>query len=1526
MKYLSDMENVLGILTNYKKRGIRISLDATGENLTIKGELSGLSDLDKVELRSSKELLISFLRSQKNVMLTRTALNMDERVALSPGQKGIWLHSHIEENDTMYLIPSVYDLVVPGLNEADLLSASEIFAGAHPILACVFGEKDGLPYQQLAEFTAANHLFFEDLSHFSASEQEAQSAEYIHRAMQQGFDLSKQAPWSITVMDLGENHYRFFVKIHHLIADGATLGLLVEGLVEAYDLQRKGLTYHYDGAHHHDFVGWISDKTHQQRSSDFWKSYLEHYPEDLQLSSMGRIEDSVSATAVEQSLPTFIRDRVAHFSSSHSLPLSQLFTFSFGLVLSKHGRQNDVIIGTPVEGRTQSDLQKMLGDLVNTVPVRLSLNYEKSALENLQIFGKGYLTVLEHQQYPFEYILDDIGYQRQADRFPLFNTMISFPNNQELGSKNENELKIAKEQALYDLTLSVIELTDSTELQLEFDRKKYTFEYASSILAQTLIVLDQVVSSAQTALSEISLLAESDRKAHLYKGLPKSVTNPSHSTVVEIITQMISKHPHALAVVEAETSYNFAALQLKSQAIAWTLEQHGLKSGDRVLVELPSGMDLLSSMLGIWQMGGVYVPIGTELPSKRKEEILEDSGAVITIDADFISGLSQTTDQRVELSREHLAYILYTSGSTGKPKGVAVSHGALLNKMLEEAALLKTTNLTTLTLTSPTFDVSLLELVLPLTVGGTVIVQQDKSNSSVFETILQNKVNVLQGTPTYFSHLETELDESTAQSLNETLELLCIGGESLNDALAKRLKRKLPNVRINNHYGPTEITIDALVKQNLSEFKQNSLGKPFGNTGAIIVDDYDNVLPENVQGELLITGPSLATAYWNNELETELKFPNVDKLGTRVYRTGDLAAWSKEGEIHFIGRKDKQIKYRGYRIELEEINARLREIDGISDAFTSVTSNVLVSWIITEGVDETLLREHLQQTLSEYMIPTVYEKVASIPMNANGKVDEKQLPRPRSLKAEYVAPRNELEEQLAEIWQEVLGVERVGIYDNFFELGGHSLKMLLMIRQLNQTLKKETSIMDVFNSLNIAQLSKLIDKKSEIIKLTEIDTNDLKFYPTTQAQKRIYFLDKTTGNGSYNMIMAFSIIGAIDILKIKKAFIELIELQKTLQTVFFFQDGQLFQKHIALSELPIFDSEQFDYQKKMNSFHIPFSFSEDEYLFRIAISKQNDGHYDIFFNIHHIICDGKSIEVLLHYFIFLLNHEKVQHPKLTYGHYAKWLENNHLETLKDKNYWMQKLQNTHFTDCIPVDFVRSKKRGRSKTISPRFDFDIKTLELFSKKYTVSISTISLSVLLVSLYKKYGVQETNIATDVLGRKNEETAEMIGMFVNNVILNNSIIKDETFSNLLLRVQETIIEAMEHENYPIDTLAKDLKINTQNSTNSMFQIMYNVIEEDDLNNFIKNQPYTISHLNYEKRESAKFDLSVALTYSQTNFLIGFEFDTSAFEVSTILELANEYAANYFRLISDPTIVIAQFCAKDKFENLRPNNLSIF
>ncbi|MEO1627521.1 MAG: condensation domain-containing protein, partial [Bacteroidota bacterium] len=1034
-----------------------------------------------------------------------------------------------------------------------------------------------------------------------------------------------------------------------LIADGDSLQILFLELMQLY----QGKSLAPLSIQFSDFAHWIRQKNQFTASADFWKKQFEdyeeqfHLPTDLLEWEMSEQETPL-AGVVEVSIANTDKKALNEFVRQHRLQLTSLCALAIGLVLGKHSRCTDFVIGMPAASRSHPQLKQMVGDFVNTLPLRLTLDYGQTALQQLQQLQAHFYSILEHQMYPFEYLLESIAYEQKAGQFPLFNVLLSFPNHQELHKSREQGMARRSLQAMYDLTWTLLDFgEDGLQLNLEYDARKYKEEKIRQMARQTKWVLQQLIQWPERNLSSITLWEESTAASFLatYSVGQKAFSPSPYASVLEAFSVQASRQAENVAIRSGQDQWTYAMMDRKIRQIAHKLIGLGIQKGDRVVVDVADPVQQILAMWGIWCSGAVYVPIDHKAPQFRKDWVAKDCRPSVSIGSDFLD--SELWEGEMASAKECLpttpAYLLYTSGSSGRPKGVLVSHGSLLSKMEEERQLLQLDEqMTAYCITNSVFDVSLLERVLPICCGGSMAIPSENSFASTTDAIqdlLRDKVNILQGTPTYFSHFLSLLDPTSAQSLNEQLQHLCIGGESLNSVLVRKLKNHLPSTRLHNHYGPTETTIDAVAALDIVEFKENIIGRPFGQGRVGVIDEFDHFLPPTVIGELVIAGPGLAMGYWQDDALSNDKFGVHPAMGERIYRTGDLVCWTEEGQLKFIGRKDAQVKYRGYRIEPAEIAACIQDFPAVADAHVRVLGNSLVAWMVGDAIDKSALQDFLESQLPTYMIPGAMECIDFIPRTASGKVAVDQLPEPQQLQQGHVAARTAWEEKITAVWQEVLSVDQIGIYDNFFALGGHSLKAIGLIKLYHKYFGVKVKMRDIFRRTTVESQARLIQslQKNHYSAIERLPV--AADHAVSPAQKRLWILSQVQkASLAYNMPGKVRLGNRYTAEQLQQALYMVIDRFEILRTTFFENEqGELRQKIWQRSELsipidiadltaslnPLAEVTDFIEQLSFEPFDL-----EKGPLLRACIFILPDEHLQLCFNMHHIISDGYSIDVL----------------------------------------------------------------------------------------------------------------------------------------------------------------------------------------------------------------------------------------------------------------------------------------------------------
>jgi len=724
---------MIKILSALKSKGVFLTLDATGDNISIRGNIRNLTEEDKNGIRSNKSEIIGFLKEQKQSTQHIPAGTLTgDTLDLSPNQKSIWVYEKIEGPGSAYIIPGIYEFEMPGFDQNKFYNAVNLLVQQTDVLRTIFIEENDQPRQQiLSNVDVKEHI---SIIEVSSADPNKQVQEEIDIRYATPFDISAKKPlWEIVLFRLPESQFRFFLKVHHLIADGESLNLIIRKTLEIYSGAETIKPQSEGSLQYSDFVSWINNRSHLSASSSFWKKEMADYEDDFQIPYDFKDAGirSFDGKELHYLLPAERSARLIEFSNEHKLSIASIFTGAAAVVLSKWGRKNDLVIGTPAAGRNHPQLWNTVGNFVNTLPLRVPLNYETNALDYLNNIQQKYHAILDHQLYPFSYILEDIEYQYKEDEFPLFNVMISVPNNQKIDSFEE-KISINRKASLYDITFTFMEAKGDFKVITEYNASKFEEATIYDITSQVELVLGSFFENQAAALSEVKLLTPS-QEAHIKETYCKSdwPVKANETTIVELFQKNLDRFADRTIITHGMDSLTYAEFKDKVATLGTYLVEKGLKRGDRVCVALPKSIDQFTAMWAVWCAGGAYAPIDIQIPKDRIEAILEDCQPQLLIDRAFMKEYKSVEErvadpnffQKQPPLPDNTSYFVFTSGSTGKPKGVMLSHANLIIKLYEfNYALKNDEDTTTITLTSLGFDVSMLEVAMPVTTGGKVVI------------------------------------------------------------------------------------------------------------------------------------------------------------------------------------------------------------------------------------------------------------------------------------------------------------------------------------------------------------------------------------------------------------------------------------------------------------------------------------------------------------------------------------------------------------------------------------------------------------------------------------------------------------------------------------------------------------------------------------------------------------------------------------------------------------------------------------
>lgn len=1027
-----------------------------------------------------KRALLAELVRKKKLAQVKTA-------PLSFSQQRLWVLDQFESDNPTYNMPAIFRLK-GHLNVAALDQGINEIIARHEALRTTFGENDGQPYQNIAASLSVK-LDIVDLAGTMAATDNDELDRLIREETRRLFDLSKGPLIHVKLLRLDELDHVLVITFHHIVSDGWSTAVLMRELSSLYSSFINGepstlpdvpLQYaEYAVKQRQAFSG-----ERQQALTQYWMEKLGGKLPALELPAdrSRPTEQSFQGGRVNTPLPDDLYLPLKQLAQNEGVSLFMLLIAAFDVLLYRYTGVEDVIVGTPIANRTQSEIENLIGFFVNTLVIRTDLSGDPGFREFLGQVRRVALEAYDHQDLPFEKLVGELHPDRDIAHSPVFQVMFSM---QQAARNNLEfpELKVSLQESYngttkFDLSLYITVSDNDMILTAEYATDLFDTETIDRFLAHYEILLQGIVESPDTAISELPLLTEAER-AHMAEWNSTAMDIDRAACLHSMISAQAARSPEAVAVVAADGQLSYRELESRSNQLAHHLQSLGVGPDVLVGVCLERTTDMLVGVLGIIKAGGAYVPLDPDFPRDRLAFMLEDAQVAVLVSqtslkADLPDSAARVVDLHQEqalleqqpgtlpaseVGPQHLAYVIYTSGSTGKPKGVQVPHGTVVN-FLSSMAMTPGCDAsdTLLAVTTLSFDIAVLELYLPLTVGGTtVIASRDESSDGLLlkQRLETCGATIMQATPATWRLLLAADWQGTPG-----FKVLC-GGEALPRDLAYELIQRVGKVW--NMYGPTETTVWSTCYPISDPSSPILIGKPIANTQVYVLDARQQPVPLGVPGELYIGGDGVTRGYLNRaELTAErfIKDPFRSDPDARMYRSGDRVRWKTDGNLEYFERLDHQVKVRGYRIELGEIETVLVDHavvqEGVVLAREDNPGDVrLVAYYVSEAggmVTVTELRKYLRVSLPDYMIPQHFVELEQLPLTPNGKVDRKALPAPfavnMSSEQKYIAPRTETELHIAEIWRELIGVNQVSVEDNFFELGGHSLLAMQSIARM----------------------------------------------------------------------------------------------------------------------------------------------------------------------------------------------------------------------------------------------------------------------------------------------------------------------------------------------------------------------------------------------------------------------------------------------------------------------------------------------
>jgi amino acid adenylation domain-containing protein/non-ribosomal peptide synthase protein (TIGR01720 family) len=1274
-----------------------------------------------------------------------------------------------------------------------------------------------------------------------------------------------------------------------------------------------------------------------------------------------------------------LRKQLETLAAAEGSSIAVLLLACWQVLLWRLMGQSDVVIGTAYDGRKYEEIKDALGLFARYLPVRCSLERHNQFSQVLRGADNAVRELYKWQEY---FAWEQLASASGGGSFSFFPFCFEFAEAPARHAAGEISFSILQLSACIDrfiLKLACQCQDRSLTATFHYDAQRLPQAEIARLAEQWLTLLDSFSRARQAAIGELEITSPHERE-YLLVALNQTRTDyPSSVPIHHLIEAQAARRPEATAVVVEQAQLSYDQLNRRANQLAHYLQRLGVGPESLVALSVERSVEMMVGLLGILKAGGAYVPLDPVLPSERLAGMLEEARPrvllaqerlldrlavpegtqVVCLDRDW-EAISQESQENPEsgVRPENLVYVLFTSGSTGRPKGVAVEHRQLYNYVQgvsRKLALPEGASYATVTTLAS--DLGNTAIFPALSTGGclhVIVTERAADAEGLADYFTRHPVDCLKIVP---SHLSALLVTGRAKQVLPRQRLV-LGGEASSWELIAKIRALRPECEVINHYGPTETTVGVLtypiadcglrIAESAGSHNPQStirnlqstvpLGRPLGNTEIYILDEQLRPVPRWVAGELYIGGTSVARGYLRApELTAEKFVPNPFSRegGERLYRSGDRARYLGDGQVEFLGRVDHQVKIRGYRVELGEIEAALQRQAGVEQSVVVVREGShgekrLVGYVVVKGESEVTgngLKRALAERLPDYMVPSVIMKLERMPLTANGKVDRRALPEAdeagEGARSEYLAPRSVIEEIVAGVWAEVLGVERVGINDSFFELGGHSLMATQLISRIRDACQVELPLRSMFDAPTVAGLSERIEamirsgegrQVPPIERASRDGALQLSF-----AQQRLWFLDQWEPESPfYNIFAPVRLKGQLNGRALERTLSEIVRRHEILRTTFSAVEGRPIQviapagsislPMIDLSELPPPLREAEAQRVAAAEARRPFDLAKGP-LLRSLLLRLDEDEQVALLTMHHIVSDGWSAGILIRevaalYAAFLQGQPSpLAELSVQYADFAewqrKWLQGEVLE--KQLSYWKRKLGGALPVLQLPTDRPRpvvQRFRGAHESLALSADLSA-AIRAMSQREGVTLFMTLLAAFKTLLYRYSGQDDIIVGSPIANRNRSEIEELVGFFVNTLVLRTDLSGNPSFRKLLDRVREVALEASTHQDLPFEKLVDELRLERDLSRTPLFQVVF--VLQNAPRQALELPGLTITPLQVEG-ETAKFDLILGITDAEQGLMVQVEYNTDLFNEDSITRMLGHYQTLLEGIVTNP------------------------
>ena len=1408
-----------------------------------------------------------------------------------------------------------------------------------------------------------------DLESLPEAEREIQAPKLANEEASLPFDLVRGPVLRVTLLRLSEADHLLLVTLHHIAADGWSTGIFIREMAALYEAYCDGKDSPLPelGFQYADYAHWQLKRLRGElleAQTSYWKRQLGGSISALQLPTdrarpaiqtfRGAEEDFELSSNLVGSLEEMARKEGA--------TLFMVLLSALDTLLYRYSGQEDILIGTPIANRNREEIEGLIGFFVNTLVMRTDLNGAPTFRQLLGRVREMTLGAYANQDVPFEKLVEVLQPDRDLSRQPLFQVMFGLQNQPmqaiELTNLTLSLQKTDNSTSKFDLSLSLFPESGGLIGWFEYNTDLFDATTIRRLAQHYRTLLEAILARPDQHISDLALLTLQERNQLLFEWNNTDSAYPGYEPLHRIFEAQVERAPEAIAISYEGLTLTYKELNERANQLAHHLRSLGVGTEAIIGVYLKKSVEMIVAFLGIVKAGGAYLPMDTAYPKSRLAFMVEDAGVEVLISEQGLAGelpenkgkLICVTEDRDEIAAhsqqnldadvasDNLACVFYTSGSTGQPKGVCINHKGINRLVLNTNYLDVGPTDVVAQASNSSFDAATFEIWGALLNGARlVLITKDVTLSpqDFASQIKEEKISTIFLTTALFNHMAREVDSPFS-----TVRHMLFGGEVCDLGSVKQVLAGSPPRRLVHLYGPTENT--TLTSWHLIEDVPEGattipIGTPVSNTQVYLLDGRLNPVPVGVPGELMIGGDGLSRGYLNRPALTAEKFipdPFSNRPGARLYATGDMARYLSNGDIEFLGRNDQQVKIRGFRVELGEIEAALSQCPGVREAVASMREDVngekrLVAYLVVKAEqpptnDE--LKRHLKKSLAEFMTPSAFVIMDEFPLTPNGKVDRRALPAPdyaaSSLDEGFIAPRTPVEELLAGIWMDVLRVEQAGINDSFFELGGHSLLATQVISRVRSTFQIEVPLRALFETPTVAGLAETISAAISAGERLQappvVPTSRGEDLALSFAQQRLWFLDQLEPHSTaYNLPVFMSLKGPLDIAALEKTFSEIVRRHEVLRTTFPAVGGRPSQvisppqpvtlHALDLRVLPRQEREAEADRLAAEDMRRGFDLAQGP-LLRFSLMQVDEHDFLLLMNMHHIITDGWSLEILFKEIESLYADFAAGKPSrlpdlpVQYADYARWqrqwLRGDVLEGHLD--YWKQQLSDLHTLE-LPADRPRPSVQEfhgatHEQALSEAITAGIKKL---ARKEDATLFMILLAALKVLMHRHTGQTDIAAGSPIAGRNQMAIEGLIGFFVNTLVMRTDLSGNPSFREVVRRVRETALGAYAHQDLPFEKLVEELQPERDLSRQPFFSVFFNMLNLE--NSWIK-----LPGVSVEMRElleyPSKFDMTLYAGEQEGRLLLNLIYNADLFDHSRMVELITQFGELLSQVLEDP------------------------